>query len=161
MNHDPFMGKLTPDQVAESVRMYEAGLSLAPIADYFGVSRQGMWDLLRRRITLRPQQRSGEENHFHRGGGTQDDHAHNMVEYAVHKGVLVRPDRCEVCGRSGRFKDGRSAIQAHHDDYNKPLAVRWLCQKCHHAWHRHHTAKGKEAQQEVPSHVDVLTGGFP
>jgi ribosomal protein S27AE len=33
---------------------------------------------------------------------------------------------CEVCGNL--------KAQAHHDDYSKPLQVRWLCQK-HHTEH--------------------------
>lgn len=47
----------------------------------------------------------------------------------VRKGrVIKRP--CEVCGSP--------KAEAHHDDYSKPLAVRWLC-KDHHE-ERHHGA---------------------
>lgn len=44
------------------------------------------------------------------------------VSYAVRSGKLVRRP-CEVCGEQ--------KVQAHHDDYTKPLAVRWLCFTCH------------------------------
>jgi len=27
-------------------------------------------------------------------------------------------------------------VEAHHDDYGQPLAIRWLCRKCHRAWHQ-------------------------
>lgn len=36
---------------------------------------------------------------------------------------------CEVCG---------AQAEAHHDDYNKPLEVRWLCFKHHREWHKIH-----------------------
>jgi site-specific DNA-cytosine methylase len=51
--------KLTEEQVEESVRLYQGGLSLGDIGLYFGVSRQAMWSLLKRRIELRPQQQTG------------------------------------------------------------------------------------------------------
>ncbi len=153
--------KLTQDQAVECVRLYESGLSLAPIAEYFNVSRQAMWDLLRRRTTLRSQKRYGKDNHFYRGGKSADDHAQNMVEYAARKGLIERKSVCEGCGNSGTFKDGRTKIQAHHSDYNKPLDVIWLCQECHHAWHVDNQAiRRKEYSQELPS-VDILSGGFP
>lgn len=152
--------KLTPEQAEECVALYDRGLSLAPIAEYFGVSRQAMWDLLRRRTMMRPQKRYGKDNHFYRDGERADDQAQNMVETAVQQGVMQRKSACEECGASGIFKDGRSKIQAHHDDYNKPLDVRWLCQKCHHKWHKTHTPKRKEVQQELAK-VDLILGGFP
>lgn len=49
---------------------------------------------------------------------------------AIKRGVLVRQP-CEVCGAKGL---------AHHDDYTKPLEVRWLC-PLHHA--RHHAAEAR------------------
>lgn len=47
------------------------------------------------------------------------------VRDALASGALAK-GLCEV----GRGCAGR--IEAHHDDYKKPLVVRWLC-KCHHA----------------------------
>lgn len=152
--------KLTADQAAECVRMYDAGLSLAPIAAYFGVSRQAMWDLLRRRTMMRQQQRSGADSHFFRGGEAADDAAQNLVEAALRQGVLQRPEACSECGKSYQFKDGRTAIQAHHSDYNRPLEVTWLCQKCHHKWHSLNTPKRKEVLGEL-AQVDLICGGFP
>jgi hypothetical protein len=56
---------------------------------------------------------------------------------AVRYGRLVRPDSCEQCGQKPpRNRLGRSSIQGHHDDYSKPLEVRWLCQPCHNRHHR-------------------------
>lgn len=157
--------KLTSDQVASSVRMYdELGMSLAPIAEFYGVSRQAMWDLLRRRTTLRPQLRYGQDNHFWRGGPQSSGRVWDITEKAIQRGILVRPETCEACGGDGRaYRDGRSPIQAHHPDYNQPLEVMWLCQPCHHDWHRTNTAKAVEGGDANGSHadVDIICGGFP
>lgn len=59
-------------------------------------------------------------------------HAHAAVMKAVKSGRLVRPDVCEQCRKS------ESRIEAHHDDYSKPLDVRWLCAACHKIAHALH-----------------------
>ena len=54
--------------------------------------------------------------------------AHNALARAKTKGKIVKKDNCENC-------DSDFAVLAHHDDYLKPLDVRWLCQACHMEWH--------------------------
>lgn len=49
---------------------------------------------------------------------------------AIKKGLLVRAEKCEQCSCT-------QGIEAHHDDYNHPLDVRWLCKDCHGFWHRY------------------------
>ena len=159
--------KLKQDQVNEMVAAYEKGLSLADVGKLYGVTRHAVYDLfIRRGVAMRPQLRFGAENHFHRGGPTSDDRDHNLTEKAIARGLLV-PKPCEVCGLEGRTDDGRNLIHAHHDDYNKPLSVRWLCQRHHHEWHQNNRAipreyaavEAEEAAKRKP--VDVIVGGFP
>lgn len=50
--------------------------------------------------------------------------AHQAVAAATRKGALVRPEACSVCSAACR-------PDAHHEDYTKPLAVVWLCRRCH------------------------------
>lgn len=54
--------------------------------------------------------------------------ARNAVTHAKEKGLLV-PQPCEACGATEN-------IHAHHEDYRRPLNVRWLCVQCHRAEHR-------------------------
>jgi hypothetical protein len=132
--------RLTIAEAAMSVFLYDSGFSLQNVATFFGVTRQGMHDLLKRRTIMRPQQRHGSDNHFYRGGPIARDNAQNVLEKAVERGDVI-PYPCEICGSDYLFADGRRGTQAHHDDYAKPLAVRWLCQKHHHEWHRDNVAE--------------------
>jgi predicted DNA-binding protein YlxM (UPF0122 family) len=123
-----------------AVTMYQRGLSIAEVAAYYGISRQAMHDILRRRkVRMRSSKRKGKRNHFYRGTRASD-RSQNLLEKALQRGLIQKKQTCEQCGKAPKFKDGRSGVQAHHDDYNKPLDVRWLCQKCHHLWHRQHKA---------------------
>ena len=55
---------------------------------------------------------------------------HNLARKAEKDGVLVNPGICEDCKETGK------KLVKHHDDYSKPLEVRWLCTKCHLKFHR-------------------------
>lgn len=149
----------------EAVRLYESGLSIQEVADFYGVSRQSMWATLKiREVKFRDHLKFGPENHFYRGTKS-NGRTHDIFEKALEKGIIVRKSKCEKCGGTGTFKDGRTAIQAHHHDYNKPLDVMWLCQSCHHEWHKHNKAiPRKEVKPlDVPDNlgVDIIAGGIP
>jgi hypothetical protein len=49
------------------------------------------------------------------------------VNWAIKKGRIVRPNRCEGCGKACK-PDGA------HYDYSQPFNVRWLCRSCHVIW---------------------------
>ena len=53
--------------------------------------------------------------------------AHILTGNAIRDGRLIK-GICEVCGSS--------VVHAHHDDYSRPLSVRWLCDEHHNQWHR-------------------------
>jgi hypothetical protein len=55
--------------------------------------------------------------------------ARAKLRYAVKTGKIVKPERCEICDRIKQ-------LQGHHDDYTKPLDVKFLCRKCHMKLHR-------------------------
>jgi ribosomal protein S27AE len=64
--------------------------------------------------------------------------AYIEVQIMKQKGLL-KPLPCEVCTAD--------KTQAHHDDYSRPLDIRWLCGPCHRSWHRMDREKKRQAQQ--------------
>ena len=56
--------------------------------------------------------------------------AHSAVRYAINSGKLHK-EPCQKCGSEDN-------PHAHHDDYAKPLNIRWLCAGCHSQWHKIH-----------------------
>ena len=55
--------------------------------------------------------------------------AHVMTRNAIRDGKIKQRKTCTVCRKKGQ-------LHAHHDDYTKPFAVRWLCIPCHVKWHK-------------------------
>lgn len=65
-----------------------------------------------------------------------DPAAHSAVAKAIADGDLVKPDRCEQCGKKPKRP---SLLHGHHADYERPLDVEWLCPKCHKTRHPSNT----------------------
>lgn len=54
--------------------------------------------------------------------------AQSALRSGIRKGLTSRGP-CEVCGAE-HGTDG-VLVDGHHDDYDRPLAVRWLCRQHH------------------------------
>jgi len=63
--------------------------------------------------------------------------ARREVAEAVADGRLSYPDACDLCGGVQATMISR-AIEAHHEDYSRPLDVLWLCKSCHARVHGTH-----------------------
>lgn len=50
--------------------------------------------------------------------------ARQIVSHEIRMGRIVRPEKCSEC-------ENETLIEAHHEDYSKPLSVDWLCRICH------------------------------
>ena len=86
--------------------------------------------------------RTGAANSNWRGGISTDYYRYKLIQkerypqkirardiayQAIRSGKLIRQN-CQVCGSP--------FTQSHHDDYNKPLEIRWLCIKRHREYHQ-------------------------
>ncbi|MCB1351360.1 MAG: hypothetical protein KDK03_01350 [Rhodobacteraceae bacterium] len=65
------------------------------------------------------------------------DRAHAAVKRAIKAGRILRPKACSDCGCEAR-------LEAHHEDYGRPLDVIWLCSVCHGLRHRN-GSRGRKA----------------
>ena len=67
--------------------------------------------------------------------------ARRRLRAAVKRGDIIRPSRCDDCGRAS------AKIDAHHVDYRNPLDVLWLCRSCH--FRRHYLTASPLASMPV------------
>ena len=51
------------------------------------------------------------------------------VQRAKERGDIIPPDSCSSIGCNNKPNI------CHHDDYDKPLEIRWLCNECHYNFH--------------------------
>lgn len=55
---------------------------------------------------------------------------------ALRRGLLIRPDRCSICGFSDPSDPaGRGYLFLHLEDYRRPLEPYGVCKRCHAALH--------------------------
>ena len=90
--------------------------------------RRARYSEYERRRNQTPERRASmqEYQQRHRRYAPEKHKAVQSVNNAIRDKRLFR-EHCEVCGSEN--------AQAHHDDYSKPLEVRWLCFKHHRALH--------------------------
>ena len=62
----------------------------------------------------------------------QKMHARAAIRNRIYTGTLVRQS-CEKCGLPN--------AHAHHDDYSRPLEIRWLCPLHHKEYHNEHKSE--------------------
>jgi hypothetical protein len=62
--------------------------------------------------------------------------AQKKLHYALKTGKIVKPELCEKCKEKKR-------LSAHHEDYSKPLDVKWLCSSCHKIEHNNNKILNK------------------
>ncbi len=55
--------------------------------------------------------------------------ARRILNNAIKNGTVIKPAICEECRQEKR-------LTGHHDDYSKPLKIKWLCYECHGILHR-------------------------
>lgn len=124
------MPRLTPEQHGQLLIDYQnQSMTIAEIAKKFSVSLYYPIELARKAGLPHREASSNPDRASRRKWETRNPEkrkAHRAVEYALATGTLSRQP-CE-CGCDRK-------PQAHHDDYKKPLDVRWLCQKAHKAVH--------------------------
>lgn len=148
---------------------YRAGENIPAIcADYGHVPSVMIWKILKQGgVEMRPRHSSRIQGQRFNSG------VHRLVNDAIRRGELVRqpcehvisPDGTK-CGVTGFLPNGRPAVEAHHDDYNKPYDVRWLCHKHHTQWHETNIAIPPEDAEEwdrmgflgVPPKKDATNG---
>ena len=144
----------------EQVRLLVPHKSNSEIAQYFGVTTKSIENVLcRNKFKRKPEfikkliseankrrheERSniGKNNPNWKDGISRDNYrykkiqterypervkARRMVFDHIKKGSITK-GVCEICNSAD--------VHAHHDDYSKPLKVRWFCRK-HHREHMH------------------------
>jgi len=109
----------TPSKILASNRAWKAR-NKEKIKAY-----NALYEKTRDKEKKREQNRASAKRHGWYKGKYSDPikvNARNRVRSDVHEGRMIKLP-CEVCGNT--------KSQGHHEDYSKPLKVKWLCAKHH------------------------------
>lgn len=144
--------KIRQQDYNEAIKLYKSGLSLRDIGDFYGVSRQRIHQIFKIcGVKFRPPGLQYMK--------TEAKNTRHIFGKAIRKGLVEKKLRCELCKKVPVNKNGKSGIHAHHEDYNKPLDVIWLCPTCHQVWHKNNVATPCRGFHVTNSGYDLdLTG---
>lgn len=78
---------------------------------------------------------------------SQQQIARQYVHKAIKASELKKAQCCEWCGSTIQ-------IEGHHQDYAKPLEVKWLCSACHKRLHRE--LRKTIAEQKKLSRAEII-----
>lgn len=78
----------------------------------------------RRKYRLSHREKERERSRKSSRENRKQRNAHAGIYRAIRRGLMIKPKRCQECGAVG-------IIYGHHDDYDRPLDVIWLCPRCH------------------------------
>lgn len=88
--------------------------------NFESINTANLTEARRRRNSMTPQDRW-------KAAHPKETWAHAALRSALKKG-LIEKEPCEVCGAH--------EVDGHHDDYARPMDVRWFCRRHHKQEHR-------------------------
>lgn len=89
----------------------------------------------------------------------QRAYARTLVSQAVQEGIITRPGYCPNC-QDPESPEEPQKPEAHHEDYNAPLDITWLCPACHGARHSEMSREeGRSLHMDVVRAAVKLYGG--
>ena len=70
------------------------------------------------------------------------DRSRRLLYREIMAGRIVRPDNCEKC-------KSKTFTEAHHNNYDEPLNVEWLCKRCHVSKHTRTASSMKKPKTSI------------
>lgn len=83
---------------------------------------------MRKVISENPEKFRAQWRHYERAKD-EKVYARMLLNNAVRGGKIEKPEICQECGQ-------KLKLTAHHENYDEPLCVEWLCYECHAKRHR-------------------------
>ena len=139
-------GRRRDPRYKDIVSLFDSGKTAKELAELYGVGICTIEDVLKTRGIERGDKRGYKHMLGNPGGRNREaKEFRSIVAKAKREGVLVAPELCSECHE-------KKKLSGHHDDYSKPLEVRWLCTRCHNKFHQaEKTAKRHPTTDPSPS----------